>query len=482
MFIFEQIYMNMPANCNYVKQISGNVINHATIVSQNYTNVNNFYNLIAQEGADPWVYKHSNGYYYYLKSTGSNLLLSKSRTLTGIDVGKNKTVWSSRDTGPSCRDIWAPELHFLRQKWYIYYAGTTCDSDNVNHRMFVLENKNFDPFIGEFDEKGQITDSTQKWAIDGTVLEHPLSDELYFIWSGWEGDIDVRQLLYIAHMSNPWTIDSERVEIAIPTYSWETNHRPNVNEGAQILIHNSTINLIYSASGSWTNDYSLGLITLDVNNDPMMPSSWIKRSFPLLQSANGLYGPGHASFTKSPDDKENWIVFHNARYNGSGWVRQVRTQIFSWNLDNTPNFCSLNDPNIPIQLPSGEPIRQRYEAEYAEFDSGPSVRYDLAASNHLKVEGLNKTNSLIEFFIYLNMEGWYVVNVRARTSNDENSKTSSSLYLRVNGKESGELTVLYSDNWSIVTTKLFLHDGINALAFTKGLNYVELDFIDIFAN
>ena len=54
---------------------------------------------------------------------------------------------------------------------------------------------------------------------DGTVLE--LNGELYFLWSGWEGDVNVAQNIYIAHMSDPCTIDSERVCLSTPTYSWE---------------------------------------------------------------------------------------------------------------------------------------------------------------------------------------------------------------------------------------------------------------------
>lgn len=190
-----------------------------------------------------------------------------------------------------CCGIWAPELHYINGAWYIYYAKD--DGDNVNHRMYVMENTSADPTQGTWQYKGQITDSTNKWAIDGTVLQ--VNGQLYFIWSGWEADANVRQNLYIAHMSNPWTIDSNRVEIARPTYAWETNHSPNVNEGPQVIVRNGVISLVYSASGSWTNDYCLGLITANASSNLLNPASWNKRSQPIFQSGNGLYGPGHHS-------------------------------------------------------------------------------------------------------------------------------------------------------------------------------------------
>ena len=62
--------------------------------------------------------------------------------------------------------------------------------------MFVLENENEDPFTGEFEFRGQLTDATNKWVIDGTVFEHPLTNNLYFIWSEWQGDVDGMQVRY----------------------------------------------------------------------------------------------------------------------------------------------------------------------------------------------------------------------------------------------------------------------------------------------
>ncbi|MCD9025153.1 glycoside hydrolase family 43 protein [Cohnella sp. NL03-T5] len=175
----------------------------------------NFYNVIMQESADPWVYRHTDGYYYFTKTTGNNVTIWKSETLTGIDAAPSRVI----STG--CCNIWAPEIYYINGAWYIYYAKD--DGNNANHRMYVLQNTAADPMQGTWVNKGQITDSTNKWAIDGTVLQ--VGSQLYFIWSGWEGDTNVRQNLYIASMSDPWTISSNRTEIARPTYSWETTTR-----------------------------------------------------------------------------------------------------------------------------------------------------------------------------------------------------------------------------------------------------------------
>nr|WP_232331058.1 family 43 glycosylhydrolase [Thermoactinomyces sp. CICC 10521] len=101
-----------------------------------------------QDGADPWIYKHTDGWYYFTMTTGSNITIWRSKSITGLDAGEQTVVWTPDGSGGNCRDIWAPELHYLNGKWYIYYAATTCDGNNDNHRMFVLENSNADPFSG----------------------------------------------------------------------------------------------------------------------------------------------------------------------------------------------------------------------------------------------------------------------------------------------------------------------------------------------
>ncbi len=44
--------------------------------------------------------------------------------------------------------IWAPEIHFIQGKWYIYFAAADhgeVRNDQHHHRMFAIENANEDP-------------------------------------------------------------------------------------------------------------------------------------------------------------------------------------------------------------------------------------------------------------------------------------------------------------------------------------------------
>lgn len=437
--------------------------------------VTTFFNVLRQSGADPWVYKHDDGFYYYTQTTGGNVTLWRSRTLTGLGHAQRKVIWTKPASGAASRAIWAPELHFLRGKWYVYVAAD--DESNVRHRMYVLENPDADPFSDNWTFKGKISDASDRWAIDGTVLE--VQGELYFIWSGWPGTTNGKQNLYIAHMSDPLTIDSPRVLLSTPTYAWETNTNPMINEGPQVIVKNGVISLVYSASGSWTNSYCLGLITASVGSDLLDPDSWTKRSTPLFQSANGLYGPGHHSFTRSPDESEDWIVYHTARWSGSGWTRLVRAQPFQWKANHTPDLGEPAPPNVPLPLPSGEPARMRYEAEDAAMGGGAHAVNEASASGGKKVGYIDAPDAHLTFTVWVPKAGRYALSFRA--GNGTAGEATSTYRLSVNGGPPSDVSTVYSgwNRWVVVSLRRDLEAGHNTLRLSRGSGYMELDLVEV---
>lgn len=319
-----------------------------------------FTNPLLPSGADPYSF-YKDGYYYYTHTTGNRLVLWKTKNIAELATAPKKTIWTPPVGTMYSKEIWAPEIHFIQGKWYMYFAAD--DGKNDNHRMYVLENASADPMEGEWIFKGKVADKNDKWAIDGDVFTH--NNQLYMIWSGWEGDVNVQQNIYIAKMKNPWTIDGERVKISGSDYDWEkhgdlndaTNPpHVNVNEGPQYLSHGKKAFIIYSASGCWTDFYALGMLTADANADLLNPNSWKKSAQPVFkQSAeNKVYAPGHNSFFKSANGKEDWILYHaNPEPNqGCGNHRSPRAQKFTWNSDGTPNFGKPVSTQTQMPLPA----------------------------------------------------------------------------------------------------------------------------------
>ncbi|HET6384819.1 MAG TPA: glycoside hydrolase family 43 protein [Armatimonadota bacterium] len=315
-----------------------------------------FTNPILDHAPDPWVIWRR-GKYYMLCTTGRNLRIHESTSLTDIKDGKSVVVWRAPAQGPNSQQVWAPELHFIHGHWYLYYCAD--DGRDADHRIFVLESATDDP-LGAYIDRGKVADATDQWAIDPTVLQLKNGAD-YLLWSGrdhWPAD----QSIYIARLSNPWTITGPRAALSRPTYPWERHGWP-VNEGPEILQHHGRIFVVYSASGYTTPDYCLGLLT-HTSGDVMDPKTWTKSPVPVFQEYDGpdggVYGPGHCSFTRSPDGKQDWIVYHgrDTSANGGG-DRSSRAQPFTWNPDGTPHFGHPIPDGEALPIPSGEvPILQ----------------------------------------------------------------------------------------------------------------------------
>lgn len=313
-----------------------------------------FTNPLLPAGPDPWVIRRGDTY-YYMHTTGNNLVIRKTAKMSELGSAVSTVVWTPQQASVSQRDIWAPELHFLDGKWYIYYSADPLCCDG--HRINVLENANADPTTGAWVDKGRIAVPGQDlWAIDGTVLEQ--NGKRYLLWSGHEVANSQVQRLYIAEMSNPWTLIGSRVELSSPQYGWERNGNPAVNEGPEVLKHGDKTFIVYSASHCSTDDYALGLLTASASADPMRLASWTKSAMPVFvkNPAGQAYGPGHNGFFQSKDGTEDWIIYHANPQPGQGCGdnRSPRMQKFTWNADGTPNFGLPVATGTALPKPAGE--------------------------------------------------------------------------------------------------------------------------------
>jgi len=321
-----------------------------------------FTNPLLPSGADPWsIYKDGN--YYYTNTLGDRIDIWKTKSLSDLNRAERKTIWVPPVGTSYSKEIWAPEIHFIHGKWYVYFAAD--DGKNDNHRLYVLENASANPLEGEWTFKGKISDASDKWAIDGSVFEHNL--QLYMVWSGWEGNSNGRQDLYIAKLKNPWTIGGNRVKISHPEHVWERhgdlsdpNNPPHVdvNEGPQVLVHGDKLFIVYSASGCWTDFYALGVLTASADGDLMDAAAWKKSAQPVFKQSleNKVFAPGHNSFFKSPDGKEDWILYHanSEPGQGCGKHRSPRAQKFTWSADGTPYFGEPVKEGMALEAPSNK--------------------------------------------------------------------------------------------------------------------------------
>ncbi|QMV42645.1 glycoside hydrolase family 43 protein [Cohnella cholangitidis] len=297
--------------------------------------------------ADPWLYRHSDGYYYFTATEPGYqyIELRRSRTLAGVAQASPVVAWRKHETGPLSSHIWAPEIHYIEGKWYIYFAAAaTPDTTNgmFDHRMYVLENESENPLEGTWAEKGQLRTNWESFSLDATTFEH--DGTRYLVWAQKDPAIHGNSNLYIARMDTPWSISGDQVLITVPELEWETIGFM-VNEGPAVLVRNGRIYLAYSASAT-DHHYCMGLLVANETDDLLNPASWTKNKAPVFATneAEGRFGPGHNSFTKSEDGKQDILVYHARTYKEidgdplNDPNRHTFIRSFGWSANGLPDF------------------------------------------------------------------------------------------------------------------------------------------------
>ncbi|MCR5793551.1 MAG: family 43 glycosylhydrolase, partial [Lachnospiraceae bacterium] len=472
-----------------------------------YDPENSFTSSIVNFGADPFV-TYEDGYYYYIRVLkDTQIYISKSPQIYRLAAVEPVKVVDVGGNG--AEQLWAPEVHYIDGKWYIY----VCMGGGGSHRLYVYESETSDA-QGKYKDKVKLTpkaennsgltnvsapDANDFWGIDQTVFKY--KGKLYGVWSGWSGDRDYRQSLWIAEMDSPTSFSSERHLISTPMYSWETDQTPVVNEGPQVVYGKDKdgeeiINIVYSASGSWADTYCLGMVSLQPNKNPLDIDSWTKAKKPIFtQNRDTTFSTGHASFVKL-NENGGYLVYHATRGSGQGWSgRGARVQQFAFHEDGTPYLgvaCNY-DSKVNIIDGSAKPTAVRYEAEDAVLSSCSAVS-TYNSSNGEKVSFTAREG--VASFEEVNVEkaGYYTVFLGACFF-DGNYTQTSDLDIVVNGKDAGTVKVLpfdsdngnasvVTDNWNGYGVTAYLNKGNNVIEVQKnttkartGLDYIEIDLV-----
>ena len=298
--------------------------------------------------ADPYVYKHTDGTYYFTASVPEydRIVLRSAKGLKELADAPEKEIWHKHESGPMSIHIWAPEIHYLDGEWYIYYSGG--DKDDIwEIRPYILKCQGQDPVNDAWVELGKPQRSASDefsfdaFSLDGTVFEN--KGKRYYVWAEKVGVGRQISNLYIARMETPNKLATEQVLLTTPDYDWE---RVGfwVNEGPAVIKHGGKIFMTYSASETGK-AYCMGMLTADENSDLLDPRSWTKERYPVLCSdeKKGIFGPGHNSFTV--DEQGRDICVYHARneekiegdplYNPN---RHARLMPVKWDAEGRPVF------------------------------------------------------------------------------------------------------------------------------------------------
>lgn len=359
-------------------------------------------NPLVRQRADPHINRHPDGRYFLTGSVPEydRIVLRDATSLAGLATASERTLWVRPPSGTMGGHIWAPEIHQVSGRWYIYFAAGDA-GEPFRVRPYVLQADGPDPMTANWAVRGRIFTQFDTFSLDATTFSH--KNRQYLVWAQGEPGIDSGSNLYISEMSDPSTLTGPQVRIAVPTATWETRGF-KVNEGPSVIIRNGCVFIAFSASATDAN-YCLGLLTADASANLLAASSWAKTVGPVFTSndATGQYGPGHNCFTTAPDGRGGEIdvlVYHARDYRDIAGDplfdpnRHARVQRLYWNADGTPDFgIPVAAGSLPARLRSHNyPDRFVRHANFMGLlDTSPKPGVD---SWFRVVEGLAGGNSL----------------------------------------------------------------------------------------
>jgi GH43 family beta-xylosidase len=301
-------------------------------------------NPLIKQRADPHVYRDASGTYYLTTTVPEydRIVLRAAKTFAGLADAPERVIWRKHDSGVMAAHIWAPEIHRIDGRWYIYFTAGRSD-DIWAIRLYVLENANADPLRGEWVEKGQLKTEFESFSLDATTFVH--RGQRYLLWT--QRPLEPKGAgthIYIARMKNPWTIEGPQISISAPTLEWETRGF-KVNEAPAAIVRNGRVFVTFSASATDAN-YCVGLLSAPENADLLNAASWTKSQVPVFRtsSRNSQFGPGHNSFVVAEDGRTDLFVYHARNYERivgdplHNPDRHTRVQPFTWKTDGTPDF------------------------------------------------------------------------------------------------------------------------------------------------
>lgn len=302
-----------------------------------------FHNPLVLQRADPQVSLQPDGWYYFTATVPEydRIELRRAHALDDLGKARAKVVWRKHASGEMGAHIWAPEIHRIDGKWYIYF--TAAPADKIwEIRLYVLENDSADPFQGEWVERGQLKTGWESFALDATTFEN--HGRRYLLWAQRDPKVGKGTNIYIARMASPLAIEGQAVLLSKPDYDWE-KQKYEVNEGPAALVRNGHVFVTYSASATDAR-YCMGMLTASSEADLLDPRSWTKSPVPVFKSSekNGQWGPGHNAFTTTPDGKTDVLVYHARNYRDivgdplHDPNRNTRAQVIHWRPDGTPDF------------------------------------------------------------------------------------------------------------------------------------------------
>lgn len=269
--------------------------------------------------ADPFVLRHDGVYYAYGTAPGDpqggEIPVLRSVDLVHWDAAGHALA----PTGAT--QFWAPEVAAHDGRFYMYYSSGGAASEGTDHRLRVAV---ADHPAGPFVDAGKLLVPYQPFSIDA----HPFRDAdgqwyLFYCVDFVEPDGDQRvgTGIVVDRLTDMTTLAGDAETVVRPHHDWHVFRKGremygkvfdwHTVEGPAVQVHDGKYYCFYSG-GAWERDnYGVSYVVADHPMGPWRRPAGGEEAL-LMRTPKGgqLLGPGHNSFTVSPDGSETWIVYH----------------------------------------------------------------------------------------------------------------------------------------------------------------------------
>ncbi|RZM30841.1 MAG: alpha-N-arabinofuranosidase [Sphingomonas sp.] len=271
-------------------------------------------NPLVRQRADAQIALQADGFYTFTASVPEydRVILRRAKTIAGLATAPETVLWHRPASGKMAGHIWAPEIHQIDGRWYVYVAAGN-GGDVFHIRTYVLQCDGKDPVTGKWSVLGQLETPWDTFTLDSTTFVH--RGTRYLCWAQQEPGIETNSNLYLAPLATPTTLGAKP-----------------------------------------TRRYCLGMLTARDDADLMDPAAWTKSPEPVFKTApeRRIYGPGHNSFTVDGRGRDV-LVYHARDYDkitGDPLYdpnRHTRVQGFRYRADGTPDF-GMPAANGPLSI------------------------------------------------------------------------------------------------------------------------------------
>ena len=312
---------------------------------------------IAFNRADPCIGKW-NGRYYFIATNDADhehtIYMREADSIPGLVTAQEVLILDAYTYPHIGNLLWAPELHIIKDKLYIFHAATPQHfEDEQSHIMALKEGGNpMKKSDWEMPRRVVRKDGSPLFTggitLDMTCFE--VDGHYYVVWSQRQFvPNDLGAWLYISEIDpdEPWRLTADPVMLSAPEFGWANNHT-FVDEGPYALIRDGKIFLTFS-SAAVDSTYVVGLLTADIGADLLNPESWVKTNYPLLtsRSVEGQFGTGHNAYV-CDDDGEYWNTYHGRP--GVDAPRCTGIRRVHFDIDGYPVLDMTEDKDLAPEL------------------------------------------------------------------------------------------------------------------------------------